>query len=246
MFPSLNRKPKVFGQDSYKITDSTYELDPPPIDPFFREVLKQGASLPSSHSVQLQQLEGWERLARAGIHIGSHADMFLYGILSALSNPTPSQSDLAEVRRYLQALAQAHMHLFDVLIRLASGPLLARRDAFLDKCDALDASLKYSLRVQPLQSSTVFGSEMLDIAKTYKEDLTRRSLQNAAVSHSWPRKQKKKAGPKSGAVKLVVNTSDSGQLQVVSKPAVPSQTSHGSSPYPKKRQKKNKKFGNQK
>ena len=138
-FPSLNLKPKVFGQDSYKITDPTLELDPTPIDPSFREVLKQGASLPSSHSVQLQQLEGLERLARAGIHISSHADMFLYGILSALSSPTPSQFDLAEVRRYLQALAQSHMHLFDVLVRLASGPLLARRDAFLDKC-ALDFS----------------------------------------------------------------------------------------------------------
>ena len=67
-FPSLNMKPKVFGQDSYKITDPTLELDSPPIDPSFREVLKQGASLPSSHSVQLQQLDGWERLARAVSH----------------------------------------------------------------------------------------------------------------------------------------------------------------------------------
>ena len=89
------------------------------------------------------------------------------------------------------------MHLFDVLVRLASGPLLARRDAFLDKC-ALDAFLKSSLRVQLLQSSTVFGSTTPDVAKTYKEDFTRRSLQNAAVSHSLHRKQKKKSGPKSG------------------------------------------------
>ena len=84
-------------------------------------ILKQGASRPSSHRVQLQQLEGWERLARAGIHISSHADTFLYGILSALSCPTLSQSDLAEIRRYLQSLEQSHMHLFDFLVRLASG-----------------------------------------------------------------------------------------------------------------------------
>ena len=67
--------------------------------------------------------------------------MFLYGILSALKSPTPSQSDLAEVHRYLEALAQSQMHLFDVLVRLASGPLLARRDAYLDKC-ALGSSMK--------------------------------------------------------------------------------------------------------
>ena len=45
-------------------------------------------------------------LGGAGIHINSHADMFLYGILSALNSPAPSQTDLVEVRRYLQALAQ--------------------------------------------------------------------------------------------------------------------------------------------
>ena len=60
--------------------------------------------------------------------------MFLYGILSALNSPAPSQTDLVEVRRYLQALAQSHMLMFDVLVRLASDPLLARRDAYLDKC----------------------------------------------------------------------------------------------------------------
>ena len=117
------------------------------------------------------------------------------------------------------------MHLFDVLVRLACGPLHARRNAFLDKC-ALDASLKSSLRVQPLQSSTVFGSKMPDVAKTYKEDLTRRSLQNAAVSHSLLGSRRKKAGPESEEVKLVVNISDSGQRQVVSKPAVLPQTSN--------------------
>ena len=102
---SLMMKPKVFGQDS-----------PPPIAPSFREVLKQGASYPTAHNVQLSHLETWEKLARAGIHITSHADMFLHGILSALKSPTPSQSDLSEVGRYLEALAQSHKHLFDVLV----------------------------------------------------------------------------------------------------------------------------------
>lgn len=244
-FPSLYMKPKVFGQESYKISDPTLDIVPPPIVPSFREVLRQGASLPTSHVVKLQQLEGWEKLARASIHINSHADMFLYGILSALNTSTPSQADLAEVRRYLQALAQSHKHLFDALVRLTSGPLLARRDAFLDKC-ALDSSVKSSLRVQPLESATLFGSKMPDVAKTYKEDLTRRSLQNAAVAH-LPSKKQKKAAPKQEAVRLVVNTSDSGQRQVQSKPAGPSKSSQGSSSYPKlKKKRKSKGTGSQK
>ena len=167
-FQSLHMKPKVFSQESYKISDPTMVIDQPPIDPSFREVLKQGALFPTSHSLQLQQLEGWEKLARAGIHINSYADMFLYGILSALNSPAPSQTDLVEVRRYLQALAQSHMLMFDVLVRLASDPLLARRDAYLDKC-ALDASVKSSLRVQPVESATLFGHKMLEVAKTTKK-----------------------------------------------------------------------------
>ena len=238
-FPSLHMKPKVFSQESYKISDPTMVIDHPPIDPSFREVLKQGALFPTSHSLQLQQLEGWEKLARAGIHINSHADMFLYGILSALNSPAPSQTDLVEVRRYLQALAQSHMHMFDVLVRLASGPLLARRDAYLDKC-ALDASVKSSLRVQPIESATLFGPKMPEVAKTYKDDLTRRSLQNAAVAHLPAKKQKKKGVSKPAAVKMVVNSSDNDKRQVLSKPARPSQFSQGSSSYSKN--KSNKKF----
>ncbi|MCG8045424.1 MAG: hypothetical protein N0C90_19915 [Candidatus Thiodiazotropha endolucinida] len=243
-FPSLMMKPKVFGQDSYRIADPTLHLNPPPIDPSFREVLRQGASLPTSHNIQLSHLEIWEKLARAGIHVTSHADMFLYGILSALGSSTPSQSDLAEVRRYLEALAQSHMHLFDVLVRLASGPLLARRDAHLDKC-ALDSSMKASLRVQPLESSTLFGSKIPEVAKSYKEDLTRRSLQRAAAPQPL-HKKKKKSGAKSEDVKLVVNSSESGQRQVISKPSTSTQAPQQSSLPNRFRKPKGKRSKNQK
>lgn len=237
-FLTLNR-PKVFANGSYRLENPTLGLNPAPLDPSFREVLKQGASLPTAHSVQLQQLEGWERLARAGIHITSHADMFLYGILSALGSASPSQSDLAEIRRYLQALAQSHLHIFDVLVRLASGPLLARRDALLAK-SALDPSLRSSLRVQPLESATLFGSKMPEVSKSFKEDLTRKSLQNAAVSHPYSQKQKKKSHSKtSNDAKLTVSAQESGQRQVSAKPAVPS-GSQGFS-FSSKKQKKNKK-----
>ncbi|MCG7868704.1 MAG: hypothetical protein JAY74_20320 [Candidatus Thiodiazotropha taylori] len=242
-FPTLN-KPKVFAQDSYRLENPTLGLNPAPLDPSFREVLKQGASLPTAHSIQLQQLEGWERLARAGIHITSHADMFLYGILSALGSSTPSQSDLSEIRRYLQALAQSHLHIFDVLVRLASGPLLARRDAFLAKC-ALDPTLRSSLRVQPIESATLFGSKMPEVSKTFKEDLTRKSLQNAAVSHPFSQKQKKKPKPKTSSdANLVVSSQESGQRQVSAKPAAPSGSQSFS--FSSRKQKKNKKPQNKK
>ena len=54
------------------------------------------------------------------------------------------------------------MHLFDIIVPLASGPLLARRDAYLDKC-ALDSTVKSSLRVQPQDSATLFGLESSDV-----------------------------------------------------------------------------------
>ena len=240
-FPSLMMKPKVFGQNSYRIADPTLQLNPSPIDPSFREVLRQGASFPTSHNIQLSHLEIWEKLARAGIHITSYADIFLYGILSALKSPTPSQSDLAEVRRYLETLAQSHTHLFDVLVRLPSGPLLARRDAYLDEC-ALDSSMKASLRVQPFESSTLFGSKIPEVAKCYKEDLTRRSLQRATTPQP-PLNKKKKTGAKSEINKLVVNSSESRPRQVFSKPATSTQApQQGSHPnrFREPKQKKNK------
>ena len=126
------------------------------------------------------------------------------------------------MRRYLEALAQSHVHLFDVLVRLASGPLLARRDAFLDKC-ALDSSMMASLSVQPLKSSTLFGPKIPEVSKCYREDLTRKSLQRA-TSQSLP-KIKKKTGAKSEKIKLVVNSSESGQRQVVSQPVASTQAS---------------------
>ena len=115
------------------------------------------------------------------------------------------------------------MHLFDVLIRLASGPLLARRDAYLDKCTLA------SLRGQLLESSTLFGSKIPEVTKCYKEDLTRRSLQRAAAPQPLPKK-KKKTGAKSEDTRLVVNSSENGQHQVISQPATstqaPQQGSH--------------------
>ena len=107
------------------------------------------------------------------------------------------------------------MHLFDVLVRFASGPLLAKRCVYLDKC-ALDSSMKASLRVQPLESSTLFGSKIPEVAKCYREDLTRRSLKRATAPKPLPKK-KKNTGAKSEDTKLVVNSSESGQRQFFSK-----------------------------
>ena len=162
-----------------------------------------------------------------------------------LHSSAPSQADLAEVRRYLQALDQSHKHLFDDLVHLTSGPILARRDAFVDKC-ALDSSVKSSFTVQPLESDTLFGAKMPGVAKTCKEDMRSRSLQNAAVAH-FPSKKQKKAVPKQEAVKSVVNASDSGQRQVLFKPTGSSKSSQGSSSYPKnKKKRKSKGAGSQK
>ena len=55
-------------------------------------------------------------------------------------------------------------HLVKILTRLASGILLARRDACLEVKD-LDIEVKQSLRVQPIESPTMFGEKFRDIVK---------------------------------------------------------------------------------
>ena len=65
--------------------------------------------------------------------------------------------------------------------------------------------------------------------RNVKEDLTRRNLQRATALQPLPKK-KKKTGAKSKDTKLVVNSSESGQRQVISQSATsiqaPEQGSH--------------------
>lgn len=126
--------------------------------------------------------------------------------------------------------------MYCVLVRLATGPLLARRNAFLYEC-ALDSSMKASLRVQPLESSSLFGPKIPEMSKCYREDFTRRSLQRA-TSQSL-HKIKQKTGAKSEKIKLVVNSSESGQRQVVSQPVASTQASLQGSSLPKRFKKPN-------
>ena len=66
------------------------------------------------------------------------------------------REDMVEVFCYLQAVAAFQSHLVEILARLASGHISARRDACLDVSD-LDSEVKRSLHVQPIESGTVFG-----------------------------------------------------------------------------------------
>ena len=117
-------------------------------------------------------------------------------------------------------------------------------DLLVDKC-ALDSSMKASLRVQPLESSTLFGSKIPEVAKYYKKDLTRRSLQRAMAPQPLPKK-KKKTGAKSEVTKLVFNSSESGQRQVFSQPATSTQAPEQGSHPDRFRKPKGKKDKNQK
>ena len=83
--------------------------------------------------------------------------------------------------RYLQAVAISQLYLVEILTRLGSDPLLARRDACLAVSD-LDSDMKQSLRVQPIESTTILGEKFPEIVKQYKDGLTHRSLQMAVVS----------------------------------------------------------------
>lgn len=192
-FPSFS-KPKVFQAHSYEVQDPLLVIEPPPLNPSFREVVKQGSALPTSHVVSLQTLEGWEHLARAGIQTVSHSELFLCGVLSALSEP-PSEERQREVTKYLQVMATAQSHTLEILTRLAAGPTLARRDAYLAR-SCLDESVKSSLRVQPIECNTLFGPQLLGSVQSYKDDIAHKSLQRVAASPvPKPRVSKPKVKP---------------------------------------------------
>ena len=192
-FPGL--KPKVFKPDSYQAQSPFFGPNPAPLEPTFKQVAK-GSSPASSITIPLNVIESWESLARSGVQVVSHMDMFLFGILSILNNPNPTDEGLAEARRYLEALAYANKHLVELLVRQAGGCILARRDAHLSSC-VLDKDVKQGLRVQPLEGSSLFGPVLQETVKAYKEDITRRSLQKVVgESSSAPKKAKPSAGKK--------------------------------------------------
>ena len=86
--------------------------------------------------------------------------------------------------RDIYRLSQSH--LVKILTRLASGLLLARRDACL-AVTVLDTEVKQSLRVQPIESPTMFCEKFRDIVKQNKYWLTHRSLQMAVGSNKQQR-----------------------------------------------------------
>lgn len=179
-FVALSSKPKIFQPSSYEALNPFISLDPPSSNPGLKDVLRQGSPVPSSLSVQFSTLENWEKLARAGIQIASHSELFLCGTLKTIQQESLSTDDMAEVSRYLQAVALSQTHLVEVLTRLAAGPLLARRDACLSASD-LEPEVKQALRCQPIESSTVLGNKFPEVVKHYKEGLTHKSLQRAVV-----------------------------------------------------------------
>ena len=91
-----------------------------------------------------------------------------------------SEEDMLEVLSYLQAVAVYQSHLIEILCRLASCPLLARRDACLAVSD-LYSEIKQSLRVQPIEASTIFSRHFPEIMKQHKDGLAHKSLQMAVV-----------------------------------------------------------------
>ena len=180
-FVSINSKPKIFQTSSYEALNPIINMDPPSANPGLRNIMKQGASIPSSQSIQFSTLENWVKLARTGIPFASHSEIFLCGTLKTIQQDSCCKDDMLEVSRYLQAVAISQSHLVEILTRLASGPLLARRDACLAVSD-LDSDMKQSLRVQPIESTTIFREMFPEIVKQYKDGLTHRSLQMAVVS----------------------------------------------------------------
>ena len=195
-FVSLKSKPKIFQASSYESLNPLISMDPPSVNPGLKDIMKQGSSVPSSQAVQFSTLENWEKLARTGMQVASHSEMFLCGTLKTMQQDTLSKDDMLEVSRYLQAVAVSQSHLIEILSRLASGPLLARRDACLAVSD-LDSEAKQSLRVQPMESSTIFGEKFPEIVKQYKDGLTHKSLQMAVVGASKQQSSGfKKKGPK--------------------------------------------------
>ena len=59
-------------------------VDPPSVNPGLKDVTKQNTSVPTSHTTQFSTLENWEKLAKTGVQVVFHSELFLCGTLKTI------------------------------------------------------------------------------------------------------------------------------------------------------------------
>ena len=137
-------------------------------------------------TIPMRNIEIWERRAHKLIAINSHADLFSSAAYLCMQQqtmfvPAPSR---------LEAVAKSIKHATAMSMMLAMEIFQARRDAVLATSKILLDNSNHELRNAPINSITLFGNKIREVAKCNFEAPQQRFLATSSVASSMQQLQK--------------------------------------------------------
>ena len=135
----------------------------------------------------MQNLEIWEKRAHKLITINSHADLFSSAGYLCIQQQTTSVQALS---RLLEAVAKSIKHATAMSTILATEIFQARRDAVLTTSKILLENSNFKLRNAPINSKTLFGNRIKEVAKGNFEAQQQRFLATSSVATTMQQQQK--------------------------------------------------------
>lgn len=160
----------------------SHSPDFPPTNPKLdRDAGKLSLSSPINFSLNTTRLESWEKRCRELVSIASHADLFSSAAFQNLRQETLNPQAL---QRLLEAVGKTTRHSIALAMSLATEMLLSRRDAVLSTSPVLLDHSKTKLRAAPLNSTSLFGDRIVEVAQSDLTDQQHRLM--AGVSSKKP------------------------------------------------------------
>ena len=138
------------------------------------------------YSMPMRNIELWEKRARKLIAINWHADLFSAPYLY-MQQQTMS---VAALSRLLEAVAKSIKHATAMSMILATEIFQARRDAVLATSKILLDNSNYALRNTPINSKTLFGNKIKEVAKGKFETQQQRFLATSSIATTIQQQQK--------------------------------------------------------
>lgn len=160
----------------------SHSPDFPPTNPKLdRDAGKLSLSSPINFSLNTTRLESWEKRCRELVSIASHADLFSSAAFQNLRQETLNPQAL---QRLLEAVGKTTRHSIALAMSLATEMLVSRRDAVLSTSPVLLDHSKTKLRAAPLNSTSLFGDRIVEVAQSDLTDQQHRLM--AGVSSKKP------------------------------------------------------------
>ena len=137
-------------------------------------------------TIPMRNLEIWEKRAHKLLAINSHADLFSSAAYLCMQQQTMSAPALS---RLLEVIAKSIKHATAMSTILATEIFQARRDAVLATSKILLDNSNHELQNAPINSTTLSGNKIREVAKCNFEAQQQRFLATSSVASMQQQKK---------------------------------------------------------